>query len=133
MQESVDKRYREFGITAKATAFIDDMVSAYRWADLIICRAGAMTVSEVAAMGLPAILVPLPNAIDDHQMANARYLSESGAGLILPQKELTPKKLAESIGEARRKLAEMSKSASTCARMDATETVANYCISEAGR
>ncbi len=133
MQESVDKRYREFGITAKATAFIDDMVSAYRWADLIICRAGAMTVSEVAAMGLPAILVPLPNAIDDHQMANARYLSESGAGLILQQKELTPKKLAESIGEARRKLAEMSKSASTCARMDATETVANYCISEAGR
>lgn len=108
-------------------------MSAYRWADIIICRAGAMTVSEVAAMGLPAILIPLPNAIDDHQMANARYLSESGAGFILPQKELNTKNLTDLITTARHQLEDMVKSALVCARMDATETVANYCISEASR
>lgn len=131
MREQVAKHYEELGLNAKADAFIKDMVSAYRWADIIICRAGAMTVSEVAAMGLPAILIPLPNAIDDHQMANARYLSESGAGLILPQNELNTKNLTELIATARLQLNEMVKAALGCARMDATDTVANYCISEA--
>lgn len=130
MEQQVAKRYRDLGMKSKATAFIDDMVSAYRWADIIICRAGAMTISEVAAMGLPAILIPLPNAIDDHQMANARYLSESGAGLILPQKELNTKNLTDLITTTRLKLEQMVDAAWKCARMDATETVANYCIGE---
>jgi UDP-N-acetylglucosamine--N-acetylmuramyl-(pentapeptide) pyrophosphoryl-undecaprenol N-acetylglucosamine transferase len=133
MQEQVAKRYQELGVKAEATAFIQDMVSAYQWADIIICRAGAMTVSEVVAMGLPAILVPLPNAIDDHQMANARYLSDSGAGLILPQKELNAKNLIEQIKKAQQQLEGMAEAAKKCARMDATQTVAEFCISEANK
>lgn len=133
MQEQVAKRYQELGVKAEATAFIQDMVLAYQWADIIICRAGAMTVSEVAAMGVPAILIPLPNAIDDHQMANARYLSDAGAGLILPQKELNAKNLIEHITLAQQQLEEMANAAKKCARMDATQTVAEFCISEANR
>jgi UDP-N-acetylglucosamine--N-acetylmuramyl-(pentapeptide) pyrophosphoryl-undecaprenol N-acetylglucosamine transferase len=131
MQEQVANRYQELGVKAEATAFIQDMVSAYQWADIIICRAGAMTISEVAAMGLPAILIPLPNAIDDHQMANARFLSDSAAGLILPQKELNANNLIELIGKAKRQLDVMAKAARQCARMDATKTVASICIREA--
>jgi UDP-N-acetylglucosamine--N-acetylmuramyl-(pentapeptide) pyrophosphoryl-undecaprenol N-acetylglucosamine transferase len=131
MQEQVAKRYEELGVNAKATAFINDMVAAYQWADIIICRAGAMTISEVAAMALPAILIPLPNAIDDHQMANARFLMEAGAGLILPQKELNTKNLLNLINTAKSQLESMVKAAQRCARMDATEAVANYCINEA--
>jgi UDP-N-acetylglucosamine--N-acetylmuramyl-(pentapeptide) pyrophosphoryl-undecaprenol N-acetylglucosamine transferase len=133
MQEQVAGRYQTLGIKAEATAFIQDMVSAYQWADIIICRAGAMTVSEVAAMGLPAILVPLPNAIDDHQMANARYLAEAGAGFILAQKDLNAASLTGLITKARQQLETMTTAAKKCARMDATETVAGYCISEASR
>ncbi|MSS75719.1 MAG: undecaprenyldiphospho-muramoylpentapeptide beta-N-acetylglucosaminyltransferase [Methyloglobulus sp.] len=133
MQEQVAKRYQELGVRAEATAFIQDMVSAYQWADIIICRAGAMTVSEVAAMGLPAILVPLPNAIDEHQMANARYLSDAGAGLILPQKDLNTKNLIALITKAQQQLDVMTKAAKQCARMDATAVVAQFCISEASR
>ena len=84
-------------------------------------------------MGLPAILVPLPNAIDDHQMANARYLSDAGAGLILPQKELNAKNLIEQIKKAQQQLEGMAKAAKKCARMDATQTVAEFCISEANK
>jgi UDP-N-acetylglucosamine--N-acetylmuramyl-(pentapeptide) pyrophosphoryl-undecaprenol N-acetylglucosamine transferase len=133
MQEQLVKHYQELGVKAEATAFIQDMVSAYQWADIIICRAGAMTVSEVAAMGLPAILIPLPNAIDDHQMANARYLSDAGAGLILPQQELNAKNLIEQITTAQQQLEDMANAAKKCARMDATQTVAEFCISEANR
>lgn len=133
MQEQVAKRYQDLGVKAEATAFIQDMVLAYQWADIIICRAGAMTVSEVAAMGLPAILIPLPNAIDDHQMANARYLSDAGAGLILPQKELNAKNLIEQIKKAQQQLEIMAKAAKKCARMDATQIVAEFCISEANK
>lgn len=133
MQEQVAKRYRDLGVKAEATAFIQDMVSAYQWADIIICRAGAMTVSEVAAMGLPSILIPLPNAIDDHQMANAHYLSDAGAGLILSQKDLNATTLVELITKAQQQLEVMAKAAKQCARMDATEAVAQFCISEASR
>jgi UDP-N-acetylglucosamine--N-acetylmuramyl-(pentapeptide) pyrophosphoryl-undecaprenol N-acetylglucosamine transferase len=131
MQEQVAKRYQKLGVKAEATAFIQDMVSAYQWADIIICRAGAMTISEVSAMGLPAILIPLPNAIDDHQMANARYLSDSDAGFILPQKELNANNLIELISKAKQQLDVMANAARQCARMDATETVASICIREA--
>ncbi|MEQ1557998.1 MAG: undecaprenyldiphospho-muramoylpentapeptide beta-N-acetylglucosaminyltransferase [Methyloglobulus sp.] len=133
MQEQVAKRYQDLGVEAEATAFIQDMVSAYQWADMIICRAGAMTVSEVAAMGLPAILIPLPNAIDDHQMANARYLAEAGAGFILPQKDLNTVNLLELITKAQQQLNTMTQAAKQCARLDATESVAKLCISEASR
>lgn len=130
MQEHVANHYQELNINANATAFINDMVAVYQWADIIICRAGAMTVSEVAAMALPAILIPLPNAIDDHQMANARFLSETGAGFILPQKDLNATNLIGLITNARQQLAAMSKAAQLCSRLDATEAVVKHCMSE---
>ena len=132
MQAQVAERYKTLGLKAEAMAFIDNMESAYQWADVVICRAGAMTVSEVAAMGVPAIFVPLPGAIDDHQTANARYLTDAGAGFLLKQQDMTPVSLANTINEALKNLAVMSEAAQRCSRLDATEVVANYCILEAG-
>lgn len=132
MLSKVEGRYQDLGIKAETSAFIEDMPAAYQWADLVICRAGAMTVSEVAAMGVPAILIPLPSAIDDHQTANARYLSDAGAGLLLRQNDLNPVTLADYISKALEKLDVMSVAAQHCARLDATTVVANYCIAEAG-
>jgi len=127
MQAEVVQRYQTLGLNADVIAFIDDMASVYQWADLIICRAGAMTVSEVAANGLPAILVPLPHAIDDHQTANARYLSEAGAALLLPQSELTATNLQNMIKQVLSSLPAMSLAAKDKAKLDATETVADIC------
>jgi UDP-N-acetylglucosamine--N-acetylmuramyl-(pentapeptide) pyrophosphoryl-undecaprenol N-acetylglucosamine transferase len=127
----VESRYKALGIKAETSAFIDNMVAAYQWADLVICRAGAMTVSEVAAIGVPAIFIPLPSAIDDHQTANARYLTDAGAGLLLMQKDLNPLTLAKHITKALEKLAVMSEAVRHCARLDATAVVADYCIAEA--
>ncbi len=81
----------------KVTAFIEDIDQAYEWADIVLCRAGALTVSEVAIAGLPAIFVPLPHAIDDHQTANARWLSDRDAAVLLPQKEITELTLVKAI------------------------------------
>jgi UDP-N-acetylglucosamine--N-acetylmuramyl-(pentapeptide) pyrophosphoryl-undecaprenol N-acetylglucosamine transferase len=132
MKEKVDSRYKALGIKAEVNAFIEDMVSAYQWADMVICRAGAMTVSEVAAVGIPAIFIPLPNAIDDHQAANARYLTDAGAGLLLMQKDLNETSLVEHITKVVKQLEEMSKTVKEYARLDATEIVAGVCIAEAG-
>jgi UDP-N-acetylglucosamine--N-acetylmuramyl-(pentapeptide) pyrophosphoryl-undecaprenol N-acetylglucosamine transferase len=132
MLSQVQSRYQALGIKAETSAFIEDMVSAYQEADLVICRAGAMTVSEVAAMGIPAIFIPLPSAIDDHQTANARYLTDAGAGLLLMQNNLNPAMLAEYITTALNNLAVMGDAAQRCARLDATAVVADYCIAEAG-
>jgi UDP-N-acetylglucosamine--N-acetylmuramyl-(pentapeptide) pyrophosphoryl-undecaprenol N-acetylglucosamine transferase len=132
MQEQVEKRYKAVGANAQVNAFIEDMVAAYQWADLVICRSGAMTVSEVAAAGVPAIFIPLPNAIDDHQTANARYLADAGAGLILMQKDLNVTTLVEQITRVIKQLDVMSKAAKKYARLDATEIVAGVCMAEAG-
>jgi UDP-N-acetylglucosamine--N-acetylmuramyl-(pentapeptide) pyrophosphoryl-undecaprenol N-acetylglucosamine transferase len=133
MQEQVMSHYKALGISAEVSAFIEDMMSAYQWADLIICRAGAMTISEVAAAGVPAIYIPLPSAIDDHQTANARYLTDAGAGLLLMQKDLNKTMLAEYITKLIGQLEVMSKVAKEYARLDATEVVAGICIDEAGK
>lgn len=127
MQTEVAQRYQGLDLKAEALAFIDDMAAAYQWADLIICRAGAMTVSEVAACGLPAIFVPLLHAIDDHQTANARYLCEAGAALLLTQPELTAANLQKLIEQAMTSLPAMSLAAKSKAKRDATETVADIC------
>ncbi len=132
MQTQVANRYQALGIEADATAFIDDMVAAYQWADMLICRAGAMTVSEVAAVGIPAIFVPLPSAIDDHQTANANYLTDAGAGILLMQKDLNAENLAEQLTIMLKQLDGMSRAAKQRARLDATEVVASYCVAEAG-
>ncbi|MDD5319276.1 MAG: undecaprenyldiphospho-muramoylpentapeptide beta-N-acetylglucosaminyltransferase [Methylococcales bacterium] len=132
MCEQVNSRYQALGIDAEVHAFIDDMVSAYQWADIVICRSGAMTVSEVAAMAVPAIFIPLPGAIDDHQMANARYLTDAGAGQILMQNNLNAKSLAEQITQVLGQLDIMGNAAKKCARLDATEAVTGCCIAGVG-
>ena len=83
--DSVKQAYRDLAIEGQCEAFIDDMPAAYRWADLIVCRAGALTVAEITAVGLASILIPLPHAIDDHQRENARWLIDNDAGLLLCQ------------------------------------------------
>jgi UDP-N-acetylglucosamine--N-acetylmuramyl-(pentapeptide) pyrophosphoryl-undecaprenol N-acetylglucosamine transferase len=132
MRDQVDECYRALGLHADVQDFINDMVATYQWADLIICRAGAMTISEIAAVGVPAILIPLPGAIDDHQTANAQYLTHSGAGQILAQKDLNKTTLVKAIHDMLEKREPMGKAAKECARLDATEVVAGYCIAEAG-
>lgn len=79
--------------------FIEDMAAAYNWADIIVCRAGALTVTEIQNVGIAAIFVPLPHAVDDHQTANARILTTHDAAILLPQKELTPHRLSEELGK----------------------------------
>ncbi len=131
MQAEVAARYQSLGLAAEVSAFIEDMAAAYQWADLIICRAGAMTVSEVAASGLPAIFVPLPHAIDDHQTANARYLTEAGAALMLPQSELSAENLRKAVEQVMTSLPSMSQAAKCKARLDATQAVSDICMAEA--
>ncbi len=133
MQGQVEGQYKKFGINAEVNAFIDDMASAYQWADLVVCRSGAMTVSEVAAVGVPAIFIPLPSAIDDHQTANANYLVEPGAGLILLQKELTATTLVAAMTKVLKQLDVMKKTAKKYARLDAATIVAGVCMAEAGQ
>ena len=111
--------------------FIDDMAAAYLWADLVVCRAGALTISELAVTGTPSMLVPLPHAIDDHQTANAKALSDEGAGQLLPQRELTPTRLAQFITsylEHPGRLRAMSGAAKSIARPKATLSVAQVIV-----
>ena len=129
--EGVSKKYAELPIEANAVEFIEDIASAYQWADMVICRAGAMTVSEIAAAGIPAIFIPLPHAIDDHQTANAKYLVDAEAGILLTQSELNKKSLLKAIREIKKSIDKMSKAARKKAKIDATEVVADICIKEA--
>lgn len=127
--EQVKQAYGDADV--RLEAFIDDMAAAYSWADVVICRAGAMTVSEIAAVGLPAIFIPLPQAIDDHQTANAKTLADQQAAILLPQKELTADKLVEYLqafaeqAELRQNMAQ--KSAQLGVR-DAAEKAAAVCL-----
>jgi UDP-N-acetylglucosamine--N-acetylmuramyl-(pentapeptide) pyrophosphoryl-undecaprenol N-acetylglucosamine transferase len=126
--------YRKLEVEAKVVAFIDDMASAFAWADLVICRAGAMTVSELAAVGLASILVPYPYAVDDHQTANAAFLVDHGAALLVPEGEFKPKRLSETIfelGENRDVIFGMAEKARSCASPNAVEIVANICLEAA--
>src|SRR5690606_21920962 len=101
----------------------------YAEADLVICRAGAVTVAELSAGGVASVLVPFPFATDDHQTANARFLSERGAAVLMPQKQMTPSKLAELIASLdRAKLLEMAKRARALGRPDAARIVAQRCM-----
>ena len=110
--------------------FIEDMAEAYGWADLVICRAGALTVSEVAAAGLPAIFVPFPHAVDDHQTRNAEYLVERGAALLLAEADISARRLADTVLELLRDPArrmDMAVRARGAAEPDAAARVAEVC------
>lgn len=131
MRAETEALYARLGVEAEVVAFIQDMADAYRWADLAVCRAGAMTLSELAAFRLPSIQVPFPFAIDDHQTANARYFSEAGAAKLLPQSELTPQRLSEELKTLLQELTPMSQNAHRLAKLDAAEKVADLCLREA--
>jgi UDP-N-acetylglucosamine--N-acetylmuramyl-(pentapeptide) pyrophosphoryl-undecaprenol N-acetylglucosamine transferase len=128
--EGGERAYARAGITASVTAFIDDMAAAYAWADLVVCRSGALTISELAAAGLPAVLVPFPAAVDDHQTANARYLVSAGAAVLIADRELTPARLAAELrrlGADRAALLAMAERARALARPHAAEALAEAC------
>jgi len=117
----------------RVDAFIDQMALAYTWADVVICRSGALTVSEIAHAALPSILIPFPFAIDDHQTANARVLSEVGAAVLLPQTELSPATLAQLLNNLELPhLQQMSIAAKAVSRPAAAEQVIRRCLERAG-
>jgi UDP-N-acetylglucosamine--N-acetylmuramyl-(pentapeptide) pyrophosphoryl-undecaprenol N-acetylglucosamine transferase len=127
--------YRKAGLAVVPEAFIDDIGERYAWADVVICRAGAMTVSELAAVGVAAILVPFPFAVDDHQSANARYLSDGGAAVLMPQDRLSSESLCALLRElwsSAGRLREMAERARALARPDASRAVADACLEVAG-
>jgi len=121
--------YQALGLQAQVSEFIDDMAEAYGWADLVICRAGALTVAEVAAAGVAAMFVPLPSAVDDHQTLNARWLSERGAALLLPQRDLGAASLAGTLKPVaeRGQLAQIAERAREQAMADSAERAATLC------
>jgi UDP-N-acetylglucosamine--N-acetylmuramyl-(pentapeptide) pyrophosphoryl-undecaprenol N-acetylglucosamine transferase len=126
--QELGQAYAQAGVKASLVAFIDDMAGAYAWSDLIICRAGALTVAELAAAGVASVLVPFPHAVDDHQTGNARFLSTAGAAILLPQSELDPERLAALRQLSRGQLLQMAEKARALARPDATAAVAQACV-----
>jgi UDP-N-acetylglucosamine--N-acetylmuramyl-(pentapeptide) pyrophosphoryl-undecaprenol N-acetylglucosamine transferase len=132
--EPARKSYAQAGVSAQLLPFIDDMADAYGWADLVVCRAGALTVCELAAAGVAAILVPFPAAVDDHQTANARYLVRDGAAALISDRELTPERLAAELlrlCEGRGKLLGMAERARRLAKPAAAEDLALACMQAA--
>jgi len=129
--ESASKSYAEADVRADVKPFIDDMAEAYAWADLVICRAGALTVSELAAAGVGAILVPFPAAVDDHQTHNARYLVTESAAVLIHDRDLTAERLAEELQRlcaGRGRLLAMAERARVLARPHAAEELAASCL-----
>jgi len=132
--ESLQQRYAQAGVQAECHAFIDDMAARLGEADLLICRAGAMTVAEVAAAGVAALFVPLPHAIDDHQTANARYLSDCNGAWLCKQAGFTPDWLAGWLKErSREELARYAGHAHEHASLNAAQQIADACEHVAGR
>lgn len=126
--------YSEVEVAARIVPFIENMNGAYEWADVVICRAGALTVSELSAAGVAAVLVPFPYAVDDHQTANARYLTDHHAGVLVPQSELTVARMVTLLQQMndREQLLQMASKARDLGRTDASELVAQQCIEWAG-
>jgi UDP-N-acetylglucosamine--N-acetylmuramyl-(pentapeptide) pyrophosphoryl-undecaprenol N-acetylglucosamine transferase len=126
--QALKNNYESAGVHGELVAFIDDMARRYAEADLVICRAGAMTIAELSAGGMASVLVPFPHAVDDHQTANARFLADQGAALLLPQKELTPDGLAKLVRSLDRgALLAMAEKARALGRPEAARIVADRC------
>jgi UDP-N-acetylglucosamine--N-acetylmuramyl-(pentapeptide) pyrophosphoryl-undecaprenol N-acetylglucosamine transferase len=127
--DALKENYRKAGVEGELVAFIQDMARRYAEADLVVCRAGAVTVAELSAGGVASVLVPFPHAVDDHQTANARFLSEHGAARLLPQAELTPERLAQLIRSLDRPtLLDMAKKARALGKPEAAKVVAQRCM-----
>ena len=124
---TVEANYAAANVRANCVAFIQDMAGAYEWADLVICRAGALTVAELAAAGVASVLVPFPHAVDDHQTANARFLADAGAAILLPQSEMTPAVIGGLCQSPRVQLLAMAEKARALAKPEAAAEVARVC------
>lgn len=125
------ENYKKVKVEAKVTEFIENMAEAYAWADLVICRSGALTVSELANAGVAAILVPYPYAVDDHQTANGQYLTNVNAAILIQQEQLMPRLkevMTELLQAGRIKLIDMAKAARELSKPDATKAVAEICL-----
>jgi UDP-N-acetylglucosamine--N-acetylmuramyl-(pentapeptide) pyrophosphoryl-undecaprenol N-acetylglucosamine transferase len=129
--EAARAAYTESRVEAEVLPFIDDMAQAYAWADLTVCRAGAMTIAELQAAGLGAIFVPLAVATDDHQTKNAAVMVRLGAARLIPERELTPQRLCETLAEltaGELPLLEMAMAARGARVIDAAARVADLCL-----
>ena len=132
---AAEAAYSAHDIEVDLQPFIEDMAEAYAWADLVVCRAGALTVAELCAAGLPAIFVPYPSAVDDHQTANARPLTDAGAAALIPEKDLSDKSLAGLLQHwlsGRDELLDRARKSRALARPDALQRITNYCLEAAG-
>jgi len=129
--DNARRAYAEAGVRARIAPYIEDMAEAYGWADLVLCRAGALTIAELAAAGVGAILVPYPHAVDDHQTSNARVLVGEGAALLIADRELSAERLAAELASlcaGRGKLLAMAERARLLARADAGSALADACM-----
>ena len=127
--------YADAGIDVELLPFIEDMAEAYAWADLVVCRAGALTVAELCAAGLPALFVPYPAAVDDHQTANAAPMTRAGAAAIIRESDLTPELLAELLREwlqSREALLVRAEEARRLASPNALHRITELCLQQAG-
>ncbi len=132
--DAAQAAYGDHKVQASVQPFIKDMAEAYEWADLVVCRSGALTVSELCVAGVGAVLVPFPHAVDDHQTANAQQMVKVGGAILVPQPRLTAESLAQTLSELaqdRNRILEMATAAKSLARPDATERVVNYCLEAA--
>jgi UDP-N-acetylglucosamine--N-acetylmuramyl-(pentapeptide) pyrophosphoryl-undecaprenol N-acetylglucosamine transferase len=126
---NLTQRYQQLAVEAEPKAFIEDMAAMYAWADLLICRAGALTVAELSAAGVASLLVPFPHAVDDHQTGNAHYLSDAGGALLIPQAEFTVEKVAALLqGMTREQCLDMAIKARSLGMPEATTKVATICM-----
>ncbi|MCH8071689.1 MAG: undecaprenyldiphospho-muramoylpentapeptide beta-N-acetylglucosaminyltransferase [Proteobacteria bacterium] len=127
--------YDAHNIDVELQPYIEDMAEAYAWADLVVCRAGALTVAELSAAGLPAIFVPFPSAVDDHQTANARPMTDAGAAALMPEKDLSDETLAGLLKHwlaSRDALLQRALKSRALAHPDALRRITNYCLEAAG-
>jgi UDP-N-acetylglucosamine--N-acetylmuramyl-(pentapeptide) pyrophosphoryl-undecaprenol N-acetylglucosamine transferase len=130
---ALEAAYRNAGVDAEMVAFIDDIASAYAQADLVVCRAGATTIAELAVAGVASVLVPFPYAVDDHQTVNARFLADNEAAVLIQQKDLTPPRLADVlVSFTWDRLAQMASRARALGKANAAGDVADHCVALAG-
>jgi UDP-N-acetylglucosamine--N-acetylmuramyl-(pentapeptide) pyrophosphoryl-undecaprenol N-acetylglucosamine transferase len=126
---TLEANYQQAGVAAETKAYIQDMAAGYAWADVVICRSGALTVAELACIGVASILVPFPHAVDDHQTTNARYLSENGAAILIQQAAFNVEKASELLKQlTRQDCLDMAKKARALAKPEAALSVANICM-----
>ena len=133
--EQARAAYDQHGVDVELVQFIEDMAAAYAWADLVVCRSGALTVAEICAVGLPALFVPFPGAVDDHQTANARPLADAGAAVIIDESMLSPSVLAEQLRDwmqSREQLLQKAEIARGLAKPSALARITELCLEQAG-